>query len=59
MITTVKTEINTQFPSYDIPYFMKSIPVLIDFSEHIPVEDLLIDFELIPFDVDKPAGLKF
>ena len=38
---------------------MKSIPVLIDFSENIPVEDLLIDFELIPFDIDKPAGLKF
>lgn len=38
---------------------MKSIPVLIDFSEHIPVEDLLIDFELIPFDIDKPSGLKF
>lgn len=59
MITTVKTEITTQFSSYDIPIFMKSIPVLIDFSQHIPVEDLLIDFELIPFDVEKPAGLKF
>lgn len=38
---------------------MKSLPVLIDFSENIPVEDLLIDLELIPFDIDKPAGLKF
>ncbi|CAD8043436.1 unnamed protein product [Paramecium primaurelia] len=59
MITTTKTEISTQFSSYDVPLFMKSIPVLIDFSENIPVEDLLIDFELIPFDIDKPAGLKF
>lgn len=39
--------------------FSKSIPVLIDFSDIIPVDDLLLDFELIPFNVDKPSGLKF
>lgn len=39
--------------------FGKSIPVLIDFSKNIPVDDLLLDFELIPFDVTKPPGLKF
>lgn len=53
------TQIKTEYPTYNVQMEYYTIPILIDFTDCIPVEDLTILFELVPQDSTNSPQLVF